>query len=61
MPAQRRWWPIYALSCAAFGFLWAITLLTYLLPPATVWGNLLHGSLIALRRGKKSWHLTRWK
>ncbi len=23
--------------------------------------DLLHGSLIALRRGKKSWHLTRWK
>ncbi|MEQ8770878.1 MAG: tyrosine--tRNA ligase [Phycisphaerales bacterium] len=23
-------------------------------------GRLLHGSLIALRRGKKSWHLTRW-
>lgn len=23
--------------------------------------DLLHGSLIALRRGKKSWHLTRWR
>lgn len=23
--------------------------------------DLLHGSLIALRRGKKNWHLTRWK
>jgi len=22
--------------------------------------HLLHGSLIALRRGKKAWHLTRW-
>jgi ferredoxin-type protein NapH len=32
------------LSCALLGFLWAITLLTYLLPPATIWGGLLHGS-----------------
>ena len=23
--------------------------------------DLLHGSLIALRRGKKSWHVTRWE
>lgn len=23
--------------------------------------DLLHGKLIALRRGKKSWHVTRWK
>ena len=23
--------------------------------------DLLHGTLIALRRGKKSWHLTRWR
>jgi len=22
--------------------------------------DLLHGSVIALRRGKKSWHVTRW-
>ena len=42
---QRRWWPVFALSCAVFGFLWAITLLTYLLPPATVWGNLVAGTL----------------
>jgi tyrosyl-tRNA synthetase len=23
-------------------------------------GDLLHGKVIALRRGKKSWHVTRW-
>jgi tyrosyl-tRNA synthetase len=23
-------------------------------------GDLLHGSVVALRRGKKTWHLTRW-
>ncbi len=43
--ADRRWWPLFVLSCAVFGFLWATTLLTYLLPPATVWGNLVHGTL----------------
>ena len=42
---QRRWWPLFALSCALLGFLWAITLLTYLLPPATIWSNLVAGML----------------
>jgi ferredoxin-type protein NapH len=42
---DRRWWPLFALSCATFGFLWAVTLLTYLLPPVEVWGNLLGGTL----------------
>jgi polyferredoxin len=42
---QRRWWPVFALSCALLGFAWAITALTYLLPPAQVWGNLVHGTL----------------
>lgn len=42
---QRRWWPLLVLSCGFFGFLWAITLLTYLLPPAQIWGNLLQGTL----------------
>ncbi|MBP6899322.1 MAG: 4Fe-4S binding protein [Burkholderiaceae bacterium] len=44
-PPQRRWWPLFALSCALLGFTWAITLLSYLLPPAEVWGGLLHGTL----------------
>ena len=42
---DRRWWPLFVLSCATFGCLWAITLLTYLLPPAQIWGNLVHGTL----------------
>ena len=37
---QKRWWPLFALACLMCGFTWAITLLTYLLPPAEVWGNL---------------------
>lgn len=42
---QARWWPVFALSCVFFGFVWAITLLSYLLPPAEIWGGLIHGSL----------------
>ncbi len=42
---QRRWWPLFAVSCAFFGFLWATTLLTYLLPPAQIWSNLIQGTL----------------
>lgn len=42
---RRRWWPLWALSCAVFGFLWAITLLTYLLPPREIWGGLVQGTL----------------
>ena len=43
--ADKRWWPVFLAACLVFGFLWAITLLTYLLPPTLVWGNLLHGTL----------------
>jgi polyferredoxin len=42
---DRRWWPVFVLACIAFGFLWAVTLLTYLLPPARVWGHLVEGTL----------------
>lgn len=40
-----RWWPLFALSCLIMGFLWAITLLTYLLPPKDMWGGLITGTL----------------
>ncbi|WP_238455710.1 4Fe-4S binding protein [Azohydromonas lata] len=43
-PARKRWWPLFALSCLILGFTWAVTLLSYLLPPAEVWGGLLHGT-----------------
>jgi polyferredoxin len=42
---DRRWWPIFGLSCAVMGFVWAITLLTYLLPPSLIWGGLIHHTL----------------
>ncbi len=45
--ADQRWWPVFLAACLVFGFLWAITLLTYLLPPAMVWSNLVHGTLTA--------------
>jgi hypothetical protein len=32
-------------AAVAFAFLWAVVLLTYLLPPAEVYGNLFSGSL----------------
>jgi len=42
---DRRWWPIFGLSCAVMGLVWAITLLTYLLPPSLIWGGLIHNTL----------------
>jgi polyferredoxin len=42
---QRRWWPLFALSCVSMGFLWAVTLLTYLLPPDVIWRGLVNGTL----------------
>lgn len=49
LPAGRqpdaRWWPVFFIACALFGFVWAITLLSYLLPPREIWGNLVSGTL----------------
>ena len=42
---NARWWPVFGLSCLLMGALWAVTLLSYLLPPAEIWHNLLNGSL----------------
>ena len=42
---SARWWPVFGTLCLVFGFLWAITLLTYLLPPMEIWSNLFAGSL----------------
>lgn len=44
---NARWWPVFGISCALMGFTWAITLLTYLLPPSVIWGGLVHGTLTA--------------
>ncbi len=42
---QPRWWPLTWLAAAFFAFLWALALLTYLLPPAEIYRNLFSGEL----------------
>ena len=42
---KRRYWPLSVLAALFFAFLWALTLLTYLLPPFEIYHNLLHASL----------------
>lgn len=42
-PRARYWWVTLAVS-VALAFVWAVALLTYLLPPAEVYGNLWHAS-----------------
>lgn len=42
---DRRLWPLTVLAALFFAFLWAVVLLTYLLPPAEIYHNLLHASL----------------
>ncbi|MDY0012787.1 MAG: 4Fe-4S binding protein [Rhodocyclaceae bacterium] len=41
---DRRWWLVTLPAAVAFAFLWAVVLLTYLLPPFEVYGNLFHGT-----------------
>ncbi len=40
-----RWWPVFGLACALLGFVWAITLASYLLPPRELWSGLWNGTL----------------
>lgn len=40
-----RFWPLTWLAVLAFSFVWALSLLTYLLTPAEIYGNLLRGEL----------------
>lgn len=42
---NRRWWPLTALAALFFAFLWALSLLTYLLPPWEIYHNLFTGQL----------------
>jgi polyferredoxin len=42
---NRWYWLPTLLAVAGFAFLWAVVLLTYLLPPAEIYGNLLSGEL----------------
>jgi ferredoxin-type protein NapH len=42
---SKAWWPIFAGLSALLGFVWAITLLSYLLPPVRIWTHLWQGAL----------------
>lgn len=42
---DRRFWPVTVLAALFFAFLWALSLLTYLLPPVEIYHNLLTLSL----------------
>lgn len=42
---DARWWLLVVPAALGFALLWAVVLLTYLLPPAQVYGGLLDGSL----------------
>ena len=42
---DRRYWFFVWLTALSFAFLWALTLLTYLLPPKVIYHNLLHAEL----------------
>ena len=42
---DRRYWLLAVPAIAAFALLWAVVLLTYLLPPQEIYGNLLSGAL----------------
>ena len=42
---SAAWWPLTLGAALAFAFLWAVVLLTYLLPPAEVYANLFTGRL----------------
>ncbi|MFN3984473.1 MAG: 4Fe-4S binding protein [Rhodocyclaceae bacterium] len=43
--SDLRWWCVVVPAAVAFAFLWAVVLLSYLLPPATVYGNLFSAAL----------------
>jgi polyferredoxin len=42
---DRRYWPVTVVAAVGFAFLWALVLLTYLLPPSEVYSNLWRGEL----------------
>jgi polyferredoxin len=42
---DRRWWLTVPPVAIGFAFCWAVVFLTYLLPPAQVYSNLIHGTL----------------
>ena len=45
IPRQPGYWFVVGVAVLGFAFLWAVVLLTYLLPPAEIYSNLFHFSL----------------
>ena len=45
LPVDPRWRWLIVPVAVGFAFVWAVVLLTYLLPPAEIYANLWHGSL----------------
>lgn len=45
LPVQKHIWWLTAIVVLCLAFLWALILLTYLLPPATIYTHLIHGEL----------------
>lgn len=43
--SDRRWWLAAILASVSVAFGWAVVLLTYVLPPTEIYGNLLHATL----------------
>lgn len=42
---DKRWWLVTVVAVLFFSFLWAVSLLTYLLPPKEIYSNLITASL----------------
>lgn len=42
---RRSYWPAVYIMAVLFAFVWALSLLTYLLPPFEIYSNLIHGTL----------------
>lgn len=42
---DKRYWAFVILAVIGFAFLWAVSLLTYLLPPKVIYSNLISGQL----------------
>lgn len=45
VPRHPGWWLVLLPLAVLFAFIWATVLLTYLLPPMEIYGNVLHGTL----------------
>ena len=45
IPRNKTYWVLVSIAVLGFAFLWAVVLITYLLPPAEIYGNLFSAEL----------------